>query len=60
MSARRWRLFAWVAAIIGAAALLIGMLDGDPGYGADIPVAGAAFLVMLVCYAMEFRAKRSG
>lgn len=60
MSAKRWRLFAWITALIGAAALLIGMLDGDPGYGVDIPIAGVAFFAMLVCYLMEFRAKRAG
>ena len=59
MSARRWRLFAWVSALVGAAALIIGGLDGDPGYGADIIIAAVAFFVMLVCYLMEFRAKRA-
>ena len=60
MSAKRWRLLAWITALIGAAALLIGMLDGDPGYGVDIPIAAVAFFAMLVCYVMEVRAKRAG
>lgn len=58
MSAKRWRLWAWITALIGSAALIVGMLDGDPGFGADIPIAAVAFIAMLVCYGMEFRAKR--
>jgi hypothetical protein len=60
MSAKRWRLLAWITALIAAAALIVGMLDGDPGYGVDIPIAAVAFFAMLVCYVMEFRAKRGG
>lgn len=59
MSAKRWRLWAWITALIGSAALIIGMLDGDPGWGPDLIVAAVALAAMVVCYVMEFRAKRA-
>ena len=59
MSAKRWRNVAWVGALIATAAIIIGMLDGDPGWGFDLVIVAIGFVVMVVGYVGEFRAKRA-
>ena len=59
MTAKRWRQYAWVGSIIATAALIIGMLVGDPGWGVDLIVAAVAFVAMAVCLVMESRVKRA-
>ena len=59
MTTRRWRQVIWAGAIFATIALIVGMLDGDPGWGVDLIFAAIGFVVMIGGYVGEFRAKRA-